>query len=187
MAGMKQRVAVAGLVVALGAGSAVAFDFDDPNAAPLHFALETLSGEAVTVTGSGAAPTTYYNVRAPASDATLRTTTKLALGAIERYYVRVDLDGMVFSATPELTITGSGAGSGLTIAGSDVVWGGAGEPFVVYRLPSGQDFARDLTFAVSIEDSLEVPPAEGSHRAKVALHRRRSRRRLSAARRRWRW
>ena len=45
------------------------------------------------------------------------------------------------------------------------MWGGAGERFVVYRLPNGQDFASD-----SIEDSLAVPPAAGAYRAKIALH-----------------
>ena len=48
--------------------------------------------------------------------------------------------------------------------------GGAGEAFVVYRLPAGQRFARELTFEVSIADSLAVPPAAGVERAKIAPH-----------------
>ena len=160
----------AGLAAMLAAGPAGAIDFDDPDAAPLHFALETLSVEAVTVGREGAGRTTYYNVRAPAGDSTLRTTTKLALSGSESYFVRLDLDGMVFSAVPELTTTGAGAGGGLGFADPDVVLGGAGETFVVYRLPSGQDFARGLAFEVSIEDTLAVPPAERAHRATIALH-----------------
>ena len=170
MLAMNALVRSVGLAAALAAGPAGAIDFDDPDAAPLHFALETLSGEAVTVDRQGAVPTTYYNVQAPAGDSTLRTTTKLALSGSESYFVRVDLDGMVFSAVPKLTTSGAGDGGGLEFADPDVVLGGAGEAFVVYRLPAGQDFARELAFEVSIEDTLAVPPAAGAHRAKIALH-----------------
>ena len=167
MWGLRMGVAAAGLAFA---GAAGAIDFDDPEAAPLHFALESLSAEAVTATGAGTGRTTYYNVRAPDGDATLSTTTKVALSGSESYYVRVGLDGMVFSAVPELTTSGPGAGSGLSFADADVVWGGAGEPFVVYRLPAGGEFARGVVFEVSIADTLAVPPAAGVHRAKIALH-----------------
>ena len=168
MLSVKALARSAGLAAMLAASPVGAIDFDDPDAVPLHLALETLSGEAVTVDRQGAVSTTYYNVRAPAGDLTLRTTTKLALSGSESYFVRVDLDGMVFSAVPELTTSGAGAGGGMAFA--DVVLGGAGEAFVVYRLPSAQDFARGLAFEVSIEDTLAVPPAEGAHRAKIALH-----------------
>ena len=159
-------VRAAAFVAALAAGSASAIDIDDPDAAPLHFALESLTGDAVTVTEG----TTYYNVRAPAGDAVLKTTTKRSVSTSGRFFVRVDLDGMVFSAVPELTTRGEGTGGGLAFTELDVAWGGVGEAFIVYRMPAGQFFARELAFEVSIEDSLAVPAAQGAHRAKIALH-----------------
>ena len=166
---MAPRAAIAGIGLALGAAQALAVDLDDPDATPLHFALETLSAEAVTVTGSGAARGTYYNVEAPADDAALTAVAGLRFSG-DGTYVRVDLDGMVFSATPELTTGGEGAGSGFASTDSDVVLGGSGEAFVVYRLPSGQTFAQGLTFAVSVRDSLAVPALEGAYRASMQLY-----------------
>ncbi len=163
---MKSLARAAALAAALAAGSASAIDFDDPDAAPLHFALESLAGDAVTVAGR----TTYHNVRAPAADAALKTTLKRSVSTSGIFFVRVDLEDMVFSAVPELTTRGEGTGGGLAFTASDVAWGGAGEAFIVYRMPAGQLFARGLAFEVSIEDSLAVPPAEGTHRAKIALH-----------------
>ena len=117
-------------------GAAGALDVDDPKALPLHFALESLSAEAATAAGAGMGRAAYYNVRAPNGDATLRTTAKLTLAGSEGCDLCVGLDGMVFSAVPELTTTGPGAGNGLSLA--DMVRGGAGEAFVVYRLQAGR-------------------------------------------------
>lgn len=163
-------VAAAALAAGLGAAPAAAFDFDDPESVPLHFALETLSGDAVTRVGRSGARETYFNLEAPPDAAALTTTNKFTLSDTATWYVRVDLDGMVFSAAPALATSGGGEGSGFASAPSDVLAGGAGEPYVVFRLPRGMGFARDLTFGLSIEDSLAAPAEEGSHRVAMALY-----------------
>ena len=161
---------IVGIALALGAGPAEAIDFDDPEAEPLHFAVETVSGEAVTTAAQGSAEVTYYNLKAPAEDAEFTTTTKLSLSDSTTWYVRVDLDGMVFSATPELSTSGAGSGSGFASTESDVVVGGAAQAFVIYRLPTEDTFARDLAFNVSIRDTLAVPAGEGRYNATIALY-----------------
>lgn len=85
------------------AAPAAAVDLDDPDATPLRFAAETLSADAVTAGAGGDA--VYHDVRAPAG-AALASTMKVPLGARDRWYLRVDLDGMVFSATPMLSTVG---------------------------------------------------------------------------------
>ena len=160
----------AGVALAGVGGGAAAIDLDDPAARPLHYAMETLSTEAVTVAGLGAERATYYNVEAPPHEAELTTTSKFPLLGSENRYLRADLDGMVFSATPQLTTRGEGSGSGFASTAADALAGGAGESFVIYRLPVG-DFARDLTFALSIGDTLAVPAGEGRYGAKMALYR----------------
>ena len=90
---------IKGIALALGAGPAGAIDFDDPDAGLLHFAVETVSGEAVPRAGQGAA-----------------------------------------------------------------------EALVIYRLPAGEVFDRDLGFGVSIRDTLAVPGGEGRYNAAIALH-----------------
>lgn len=158
---------MAGLAAAVVAGPAAGVDLDDPTTVPLHFAAESVSAAAATVAGSGPARATYYHVEAPPGNAELTTTAKLRLDASERWYVRADLDGMVFSATPELRTRGAGAGAGLASAAA--VRGGAGETFVVYGLPRG-GYARGLTFALSIGDTLAVPRGEGRYAAKLVLY-----------------
>ena len=48
--------------------------------------------------------------------------------------------------------------------------GRAGAAFVIHRLPAGREFARGLTFALSIRDALAVPAGEGAYRATMALY-----------------
>ena len=86
------------------------------------------------------------------------------------WYVRVDLDGMVFSAAPELSTSGEGSVSRVVSAAEDVLAGGAGEVFVIYRLPAEETFERDLAFNVSIRDTLAVPAGEGRYDAAIALY-----------------
>ena len=88
-------------IAAIGEGQAMTIDLDDPGSEPLHFAVGTVSSEAVTLAGRGAGGATYYNLRAPEA-AALAGTTKVQLSAQDGWYVRVDLDGMVFSDTPVL-------------------------------------------------------------------------------------
>ena len=161
---------IAGIAIALATGPAAAIDFDDPDSGPLHFAVETVSDEAATRFDAGSGAVTYYNVEAPADDAALTTTTKRRLVGSERWYVRVDLDGMVFSATPVLGTSGAEPGSGFASTAADVVAGGAARPFVIYRLPEDRDFARDLTFSLSVRDALAVPADTGRYRATIALY-----------------
>ena len=161
---------VAGVALAGVTGGAAAIDLNDPAAAPLHYAVETLSAEAVTLAGLGAERATYYNVEAPPHDAELTTTSKLSLPGSENRYVRVHLDGMVFSATPQLTTRGEGSGSGYSSSGDELLAGGAGASFVVYRLPA-VDFAGGLTFALAIGDTLAVPAGEGAYGVQMALYR----------------
>ena len=168
MGGLRKACAIAVVVVAVAPAFAV--DFDDPATPPLHFAVETLSDEFVTVALLDGGPETYYNLEAPPSDAALTTTTKLSLPASESWYVRVDLDRLVFSVTPELRTSGTGSGSGVSIGDEAVLRGGAGAPFVVYRLPVGQEYAQGLTFSVSVDDALAVPADEGIYGARLALY-----------------
>ena len=164
------RIAIAGIALALGGEPAAAVDFVDTAAAPLRFAVESVSEDAVTVAGRGAARLTCYNLEAPPDNAALTTTTKLRLSGSETWYVRVDLDGVVFSATSEPRTSGEGSGSGFARTQRDAVAGGAGEPFVIHRLPAGADFAQGLSFGLSIRDTLAVPAGEGSYRATTALY-----------------
>ena len=170
MHGRQVQRALAATALALGAGSAAAIDFDDPDARPLHFAVETVSEDSVTRVVEPGGQVTYYNLEAPPDAAELTTTTKLPLFASERWYVRVDLQGMVFSATPVLSTRGTGSGNDFTSTNADVVVGGAGEPYVIYRLPDDAVFAQDLTFSLSIENTLAVPPGAGRYRAAIALY-----------------
>ena len=166
-----RRVAAAWAVAmaALAASPAAAVDLDDPEAEPLHVAVETLSADAVTGSGGVGGGARYYNVRAPDGTA-LASTTKLALPERDRWYLRVDLDGMVFSRTPVLTTTGDGAGSGFESTDDIVVDGGAGAAYAIYRLPDDSGFARGLTFSVSLAEALAVPGEEGAYGAAMALH-----------------
>ena len=116
--------AIAGLVLGLGAGSAAVIDLDDPRAEPLYFAVETLSAEAVIVSGRGAGGVTHYRLEGSPENAALRTTSRLALAESETWYVRADLDGMVFGATPEFATGGEGSGSGFASMEADVLQGG---------------------------------------------------------------
>ena len=155
----------AAAVLALAAGPAGGVELDDPEAEPLRFAAETLSGDAVTAGADGDA--IYHDLRAPAGTA-LSSTMKLSLSARDGWYLRVDLDGMVFSATPALATAGDGAGSGFE--SDDAVAGGAGEAFAVYRLPAGTGFARDITFSLLVAEALAVPAGEGEYGAAMALY-----------------
>lgn len=159
----------AGVALALGCGPAAAYDFDDEEAQPLHFAAETLSADAVTVTNLGTGRATYYNLEAPPDGAELTTTSKFQLSGSAHWFVRVDLDGMVFSATPKLAARGEGSGTGYTSPDRAAFAGGAGEAFVIHRLPA-DGFARGLTFALSIGDTLAVPVGEAAYRATMALY-----------------
>ena len=169
MHGRQVQRALAATALALGAGAAAAIDFDDPNARPLHFAMETLSEDFVTRFVEPGGQVVYYNLEVPPDAAELTTTTKLPLFASRRWYVRVDLLGMVFSATPVLSTRGAGAGDDFESTDADVVRGVPGEPYVIYRLPN-EDFAQDLTFSLSIGDTLAVPPGAGRYRAAIALY-----------------
>ena len=162
--------AIAGLALWLGAGSAAAIDLDDPRAEPLYFAVETLSAEAVIVSGRGAGGVTHYRLEGSPENAALTTTSRLALAESETWYVRADLDGMVFGATPEFTTGGEGSGSGFASMEADVLQGGAGESYVIYRLPQGRGYARGLAFGLSIRDTLAVPAGEGAYRGTLALY-----------------
>ena len=168
MRGLRKACAIA--VVGVAFAPAFAVNFDDPAAPPLHFAVETLSDEFVTMAFLDDGRATYYNLEAPPGDAALTTTTKLSLPASESWYVRVDLDGMVFSVTPELRTSGTGSGSGVSIGDEAVLRGGAGAPFVVYRLPVGQEYVQGLTFDVSVDDALAVPADGGTYGARLALY-----------------
>ena len=170
MQGGRNGCGIVGIALALGSGGAGAIDLDDPDARPLHFAVETVSETAVTPVGEGSGQLTYYNLEAPAEDAELTTSTKLSLSDSTTWYVRVDLDGMVFSATPELSTSGTGSGSDFVSAAGNVVAGGAAQAFVIYRLPAEYSFARDLAFNVSIRDTLAVPAGEGRYNATVDLY-----------------
>lgn len=160
----------AAVVLALGLGSAgaAAIDLDDPAAVPLHFALETLSGDAVTTVGAGGEA--YYHLEAPPEDDAITTRNAYRLEGSQRWYVRVDLDGMVFREIPSLAVRGDGHGSGSVFGADDAVDGGAGRPFVIYRLGEGDGFSAGLTFSLSIADTLAAPPEAGRHRAEVTLY-----------------
>ena len=75
MNGCTMGGAIMALAVTIGPGLASVIDFDDPDAEPLHFAVETVSGEVATTAEQGAAALTYYNLEASAEDAALTTTT----------------------------------------------------------------------------------------------------------------
>ena len=79
MRGDRIGCGIVGIALALGAGPAEAIDFDDPDAEPLHFAVETVSETAVTPVNESSGRVTYYNLEAPAEDAELTTTNKLSL------------------------------------------------------------------------------------------------------------
>ena len=65
MHGRQVQRALAATALALGAGAAAAIDFDDPNARPLHFAMETLSEDFVTRFVEPGGQVTYYNLEVP--------------------------------------------------------------------------------------------------------------------------
>ncbi len=151
------------------AGPAWAVDLDDDDAVPLYFAAESVSAEAATVAGEGEERVTYYHLETPPEAAELRTVSGAALDVSRRWYVRADLDGMVFSATPELATRGGGPGSGFASGPGDVAHGGAGRSFAVYGLPIG-DYAAGLTYALAIADALAVPAGEGRYAASLELY-----------------
>ena len=82
--GVGRLRAAAAFAAALAAAPAAAIDLDDPDATPLHFAVETVSGEAVTVVGRGRERETYYHLEAPPDAAELATTNKLPFGGSGR-------------------------------------------------------------------------------------------------------
>ena len=153
--------------VAVVAPATGAVDLDDPRSEPLRFAAETLSGDAVTVARGVGGEAIYHNLRAPTGTA-FSSTTKLPLSARDGWYLRVDLDGMVFSAVPVVATLSDGAGGGLEVAGA--VDGGAREAFAVYRLPADTGFARGLTFSASVAEALAVPAGEGEYGAATLGH-----------------
>lgn len=157
------------LSLAAVAGPAWAVDLDDDDAVPLYFAAESVSVDAATVAGAGDERVTYYHLETPPEAAELRTVSGVPLDVSRRWYVRADLDGMVFSATPQLVTRGGGPGSGFASGPGDVAHGGAGRSFVVYRLPIG-DYADGLTYALSIADTLAVPAGEGRYAASLELY-----------------
>ena len=79
------RLRAAAAFAAALAAPAAAMDFDDPEAVPLHFAVETVSGEAVTVSGRRRDRETYYHLEALPDDAELATTNKLPFGGLDAW------------------------------------------------------------------------------------------------------
>ena len=85
-------------------------------AAPVGDVLDASSGEV-----------TCYNLKAPAEDAALTTAIKPRLFDWSTWYVRVELDGMVFSPTPQLGTSGPGSGIGFASMDENVLAGGAAQ------------------------------------------------------------
>ena len=170
MTGSTVQGVATGLALTLAAGQVAAVDLDDPESGPLYFAAESASAEAVTVTGTATDRTTYYNIEMPDGDAALTTRNEIRLAGSETWYVRADVEGMVFSATPELSATGEDDSTGFAGTDAEVVFGRAGTSSIVYELPGGDDLPSGLTFSLSIRDALAVPAGEGAYGAEMSLY-----------------
>ena len=168
------RVAIVtiGSVLLLGSGSAIAYNIDlnsrvAADRAPVPYALETLGSS-----GSAELPVSrvkYYGLANPvdggisassAAGLTLTVTAQRRIAAGEDVYIRVALgDGLVFSAPATVTPVDD------TV--SELVSGGAGTSFVVYKL--GQVDNKG-TITVTVDGNLSVVAAAGSYSVSITAH-----------------